>query len=48
MFYCFKGRDLVLYCSQEKEAGALLFSGEGTGALCLCFEEKGTGVVQFS
>ena len=38
----------VHYCSQEKETGALLFSGEGTGALCLCFEEKGTGVLQFS
>ena len=53
----FRIRYLVLYCSQEKETVALLFSGErnrGTTVLrrrklvLCCFQDKGTDVLQFS
>ena len=53
---CFRRRDLVLYCSQEKETGELLFSGEGNMFSIVfrrrehvhyCYQEKETGALMF-
>ena len=47
----------MLYCFQEKETGALLFSGEGNWCstvfrrrelVLYCFQEKETGALMFS
>ena len=47
----------MLYCFQEKETGALLFSGEGNWCstvfrrrelVLYCFQEKETGALLFS
>ena len=52
----YRRRDLVLYCSQEKETGELLFSGEGNMFSIVfrrrehvhyCYQEKETGALMF-
>ena len=45
--YVFRRMDLVLYFSQEKEYGALMFSRRRKLVL-YCFLEKGTVVLLFS
>ena len=45
-FTVFKRRDLVLYCFQEKENGALLFSRICKMVHIPCFQEKGTGSLE--
>ena len=42
----FRRRDLVLYCSQENETGALMFSRKRK-LVHYCYQEKETGNVLF-
>ena len=42
----FRRKDMVLFCSQEKETGSLLFSRRRK-LVHYCYQEKETGAVLF-
>ena len=45
----FRRRELVHYCSQEKETGVLLFKlFKGRNLMLYCSQEKETGALLFS